>query len=56
MAKPLTRDGAVPLLEDAVHLLRRAPLSTLLCHLVGSAPLALGLLIFWNDATKPAAT
>jgi hypothetical protein len=52
MAKPLTRDGAVPLLEDAVHLLRRAPLSTLLCHLVGSAPLALGLLIFWNDATN----
>ncbi len=52
MAKPLTRDGAIALLEDAVHLLRRAPLSTLLCHLVGSAPLALGLLIFWNDATN----
>ena len=52
MAKPLTRDGAIPLLEDAVHLLRRAPLATLLCHLVGSAPLALGLLIFWNDVTN----
>jgi hypothetical protein len=52
MAKPLTRDGAVPLLEDAVHLLRRAPLSTLLCHLVGSAPLALGWLIFWSDVTN----
>src|ERR1039458_4947346 len=52
MAKPLTRDGAIPLLEDAVHLLRRAPLATLLCHLVGSAPLVLGLLIFWNDVTN----
>lgn len=52
MAKPLTRDGAIPLLEDAVHLLRSAPLSTLLCHLVGSAPLALGLLIFWSDVTN----
>src|ERR1035441_3361691 len=52
MAKPLTRDGAIPLLEDAVRLLRRAPLATLLCHLVGSAPLALGLLIFWNDVTN----
>ncbi len=52
MAKPLTRDGAIPLLEDAVHLVRRAPASTMLCHLVGSAPLALGLLIFWNDVTN----
>ncbi len=52
MAKPLTRDGAIPLLDDAVRLIRRAPVSTMLCHLVGSAPLALGLLIFWNDVTN----
>jgi Domain of unknown function (DUF4129) len=52
MAKPLKNDGAIALLEDAIHLLRRAPLATLLCHLTGSAPLALGLLIFWNDVTN----
>jgi len=52
MAKPLTRDGAIPLLDDAVRLIRSAPVSTMLCHLVGSAPLALGLLIFWNDVTN----
>jgi len=53
MAKPVARDGAIALLEEAFDLLRRAPLSTLVCHLVGSAPLALGLLLFWNDTTNP---
>src|ERR1035438_7426601 len=45
--------GAIPLLEEAVHLLRRAPLATLVCHLLGTAPFALGLLLFWNDANNP---
>jgi len=49
MGKPVDQPGAVSLLEDAAHLLRRAPLDTLLCHWVGSAPFALGVLLFWND-------
>jgi hypothetical protein len=43
----------VSLLEDAAHLLRRAPLDTLLCHWMGSVPLALALLVLWNDLTHP---
>ena len=39
-------------LEDAVHLLRSAPLSTLLCHWTGSAPFALAVMLFWNDITQ----
>jgi len=39
-------------LEDAVHLLRRAPLSTLLCHWIGSAPFTLAVMLFWNDVTQ----
>jgi len=56
MAQPLGRDGAVPLLEGAAHLLRRTPLATLLCSLMGTAPFALGLLLFWNDVTSPRTT
>ena len=51
MARSLT--PPISLLEEAVHLLRRTPLATLVCHLVGTAPLALALLIFWNDITNP---
>jgi hypothetical protein len=39
-------------LEDALHLLRRTPLSTLLFHWIGSAPFTLGVLLFWNDITQ----
>src|SRR4051812_48839976 len=53
MARPLDPPGPVSLLEDAAHLLRTASLDTLLCHWIGSAPLALFLLFFWNDATHP---
>ncbi|HTS25285.1 MAG TPA: DUF4129 domain-containing protein [Bryobacteraceae bacterium] len=53
MAEPLTRDRVVPLLEDAVRLLRQAPLSTLLCHSAGCIPFALLVLWFWNDLTNP---
>ncbi|HUI54643.1 MAG TPA: DUF4129 domain-containing protein [Bryobacteraceae bacterium] len=56
MAQPLGRDGAIPLLEAAAHLLRRTPPATLLCSLMGTAPLALGLLLFWNDVTSPHTT
>jgi hypothetical protein len=53
MARPLGQAGPVSLLEDAAHLLRRARLGDLLCHWIGSAPLALFLLTFWHDATHP---
>jgi hypothetical protein len=43
---------ALNALEDAVHLLRRTPLSTLLFHWIGSAPFTLGVLLFWNDITQ----
>ena len=52
MARPLTGAPVFPLMEEAVHLLRRAPLSTLVCHLLGTAPFALGLLLFWNDVNN----
>jgi len=44
--------AAMSALEDAVHLLRRTPLSTLLLHWIGSAPFTLGVLLFWNDITQ----
>jgi hypothetical protein len=53
VAEPLARDGAIPALEDAVRLLRQAPLATLVCHWVGSAPFALVAMWFWNDLTNP---
>ncbi len=45
--------GGLSHLEDAVHLLRQAPLATFLCHWTGSLPFALGLLRYWNDITNP---
>jgi len=53
MAHPLARPGALDLLEEAVHVLRAAPLGTIVSHSIGSAPFALGLLVFWNDMTQP---
>lgn len=52
MAHPLARAGALDLLEDAVHALRAAPLAAIVCHWIGSAPFALGLLVFWNDMAQ----
>ena len=49
MARPLSGSGTLPLLEDAVHLLRRTPITTLVCHFLGTAPFALALLLYWND-------
>ena len=58
MAEPLTlapvdSEGAIELMEQAMGLLRQAPLSTLLCHWLGSAPLALALLVFRNQIARP---
>jgi hypothetical protein len=44
--------STISAIEDAVHLLRRAPLSTVLCHWIGSAPFTLAVLLFWNDITQ----
>jgi hypothetical protein len=62
MAAPLTRALQPPasgirypasVFDDAVRLLRQAPLDTLVCHWVGGAPLALALLLFRNQVTRP---
>jgi hypothetical protein len=52
MAEPLSRSGAIRLLEESVHVLRQAPASTWLCHPIGSVPFALGLLLAWNSVTN----
>ena len=45
--------SALATLEEAVHLLRGCPLSTVVCHLTGSVPFALAALRYWNDITNP---
>jgi hypothetical protein len=50
---PVASGGSIELMEQAVGLLRQAPLSTLLCHWLGSAPLALALLVFRNQVARP---
>lgn len=53
MGKPVEQPSVVALLEDATHLLRRAPLETLLCHWIGSVPFAVMLLVLWTQVTHP---
>ena len=53
MARPLEQPGPISLLEEAAHLLRRASLDSLLCHWIGSVPLALMSLVFWHNLTHP---
>ncbi len=45
---------AIDVMEDAVHLLRTSPISTLLTYYVGAIPFALGLLYFWADMSRGA--
>jgi hypothetical protein len=52
MAGSLATGGAIPLLEEAVHVLRRAPRTALVCHVLGATPLVLALLLFWNDVNN----
>jgi len=42
------------LLEQAVHLLRRAPLDLLPAYYIGSLPFVLGFLYFWSDMSRSA--
>lgn len=45
---------AMRLLEQAVHLLRMAPLELLPAYYIGSLPFVLGLLYFWSDMSRNA--
>ncbi len=43
--------GGLELVEEAVHLLRRAPAATLALYYAGSVPFVLGLLFYWAHTT-----
>src|SRR5215467_2936976 len=43
---------AIELIEEAVHLLRQAPLSTLALYYIGSLPFVVGLLYFWAEMSR----
>jgi hypothetical protein len=44
--------GALELIDEAVHLLRRAPWSALGTYYLGSLPFGLGFLYFWADMSR----
>ena len=46
--------GALDLIDEAVHLLRRAPAGLLAVYYVGAMPFVLGLLYFWADMSRSA--
>src|SRR6266404_3480108 len=46
--------GAVELIEEAFHLLRGVPASTLAAYYLGSLPFVLALLFFWSDMSRSA--
>ncbi len=46
--------GALEILEEAAHLLRRAPAGCLVTFYLGSLPFVLGLLFFWSDMRRSA--
>ena len=48
------RKGVILLLEEAVHLLRKAPLSVLSSYFIGTLPFLLGLFYFWADMSRSA--
>lgn len=54
MSKPNQIRGALDLLEESVHLLRRAPYRLLLQYYVGAFPFILGFLYFWADMSRGA--
>ncbi|MFN7996034.1 MAG: DUF4129 domain-containing protein [Bryobacteraceae bacterium] len=51
----VARPGAIDLMEQALHALRAAPFSTLVCQWTGTVPFFLGLLIFWASMTRTGA-
>ena len=50
------REGpdSLQMLEEAVHLLRLAPVGTLLAYYLGALPFVLALLFFWSDMSRDA--
>ncbi|MGH9720807.1 MAG: DUF4129 domain-containing protein [Bryobacteraceae bacterium] len=51
MKRDTVRPGAIELIEEASHLVRRAPASVLAAYYVGTLPFLFGLLYFWSDMT-----
>jgi hypothetical protein len=55
--KPIQKQhskSAILLLEEAVHLLRQAPLYLLPSYYIGSLPFILGIFYFWGDMSRSA--
>ena len=50
----ISAKGALELLEEAVHLLRRTPLNVLALYYLGALPFVLGFLYFWADLSQSA--
>ena len=48
------RRSAILLLEEAVHILRKAPLSLLSAYAIGTLPFVLALFYFWADMSRSA--
>ncbi|MGD9236985.1 MAG: hypothetical protein PVF09_09935 [Desulfobacterales bacterium] len=48
------RRSAILLLEEAVHVLRKAPLSLLSTYAIGTLPFVLALFYFWADMSRSA--
>ena len=48
------RRSAILLVEEAVHLLRKAPLSVLSAYAIGTLPFVLALFYFWADMSRSA--
>lgn len=46
--------GAIDIIEESFHLLKRAPARVLASYYLGSLPFILGLLYFWADMSKSA--
>src|SRR5438876_779999 len=47
-----SQKGAIELIEEAVHLLRQAPLPTLAAYYIGALPFVIGLLYFWAEMSR----
>jgi Domain of unknown function (DUF4129) len=50
--RPSADKGAIELVEEAVHLLRRASFSTLAIYFVGTMPFVAGMLYFWAEMSR----
>ncbi len=51
---PKNTIGAIRIIEEAVHILRCAPVALLTAYYIGSVPFVLGLLYFWADMSRSA--